>query len=619
MKKIVGGISMQWDLGKIWGDGWVFYFITIVIFGLGLGCEVCALYKTNRKFQVLAKNLKILEDNKNKGISFKGLEKWFKENLLAEKVDPIDSKFRLQQYPREIAVIPRSSLRFIPPILTAIGVLGTFWGMSAGLMGVEINANDVKQSLNSASTLIEGMKTAFFTSLLGLGTSTALSAILALTDKWRRVECYKLRQDLDDIAVLETPERAMSRLNFDSTADAARQLSELATQFNAEAIGAAVGKAIAEKFDDIVELRLAPTFTQIADSQLRLEKLTNDQREVLANLIGNMRTELIVPVTERLDQSSSLLNRSAEVLESASNAIQVLNEDLAGIALRLAEASVTLECFQRQTLVQLMQFANSLQDTLTQFQTATRDVLVDTATEIREGTNAILTQAQMTFQEQNDILRTVGQETSGLMISARKSLESSLTNIDTRLQQMSDTTQQQLETFQVAYQRNLQEFFDRQNNLLEESLGKQRDGLAGVVRELDGIFQKEYERRKELTNDITSRVKEIQEVTEYVHNAATSIAQLGSAVESSHAARIEQLTEISRSVGDQIDRLEKGNRQLTDNYQVSMQSLEQMLQQMIDGEQNFFRDADSAMAKVSGGLLEAANILVEVNRESRGK
>jgi hypothetical protein len=89
---------MQWDLGKIWGDGWVFYFITIVIFGLGLGCEVSALYKTKRKFQGLAKNLKILEDNKNKGISFKGLEKWFKENLLAEKVDPIDSKFRLQLF-----------------------------------------------------------------------------------------------------------------------------------------------------------------------------------------------------------------------------------------------------------------------------------------------------------------------------------------------------------------------------------------------------------------------------------------------------------------------------------------------------------------------------------------
>lgn len=600
---------MQWDWSKIWNDGWIFYATTIAIFLIGLVYEVFTLYKNNQKSQELIKNLKFLEDNKTKSISLKG---WFREHLLSEKIDPIDRKFRLQQYPREIAVIPRSSLRFIPPILTAIGVLGTFWGMSFGLMGVTINANDVNQSLNSAITLIDGMKTAFFTSLLGLGSSTILSAILAVTDKLRRDRCYRLRQQLDEVATLETTEKAMARLNFDSTADAAKQLAGLAREFNAEAIGEAVGRAIAQQFDVIVESRLAPTFNQIADSQLRLEKLTNDQREVLANLIGNMRTELIVPVTERLDQSASLLNRSAEVLESASNAIQVLNQDLAGIALKLADASANLEGFQKKTLVQLMQFSNSLKVTLTQFQTATQEVLVGTAREIRDGTKEILTQAQMTFQEQNDILRTVGQETSGLMTSARKSLESSLTNIDTRLQQMSDTTQQQLETFQVAYQRNLQEFFDRQNNLLEESLGKQRDGLAGVVNNLNVVFQEEYQRRKEISEDLSLKVKEIQ-------NATTSVSQLVNSMEVSHPIKMAQLESISRIVGSQLEQLEISNNKLHDGYQVSMESLGKMLQEMIDGEQNFFKKADSSMAKVSGGLLDAANVLVEVTREARGK
>ena len=345
---------MQWVWSKIWNDGWIFYATTIVIFLIGLVYEVFTLYKTNQKFQELMKNLKFLEDNKTKVVSLKG---WFREHLLAEKVDPIDRKFRLQQYPREIAVIPRSSLRFIPPILTAIGVLGTFWGMSFGLMGVKINANDVNQSLNSAITLIDGMKTAFFTSLLGLGSSTILSAILAVTDKLRRDRCYRLRQQLDEVAVLETPERVMSRLNFDSTAEAAKQLSELATQFNAEKIGSAVGRAIALQFDLIVDSRLAPTFKTIAESQLRLEKITNDQSQVLSNLIGNMRTELIEPVTQKLDQSSKLLNYSAKVLGDASKQIQSLNENLGGIAEKLAIASSTLADFQNETMMKLTEFA----------------------------------------------------------------------------------------------------------------------------------------------------------------------------------------------------------------------------------------------------------------------
>lgn len=602
---------MYWNWGKIFWDGLFFYLITLAIFGFGCWWEWFKSCQPKMKeFNLLAINLAKLREYKNK--SFAPTTGWFGEHLLYEKVDPSDRKFRLQQYPREIAVIPRTSLRFIPPILTAIGVLGTFWGMSAGLMGVNIDPTDVDKSLNSAITLIEGMRTAFFTSLLGLGTSTILSAFLAWTDKLRRDRCYELRQELDDIAVLETPERAMSRLNFDSTADAARQLSELAIQFDAEKIGASVGRAISLQFDLIVNSSLAPTFKKIADSQLRLEKLTNDQSQVLANLIGNMRTELIEPVTERLDQSAVLLTRSAEVLESASNAIKVLNQDLAGIALKLAEASVTLEGFQRQTLVQLMQFANSLKNTLTQFQTDTQEVLDGTAKEIRDGTIEILTQAQMTFQEQNGILKTVGVDASNLMISAKLSLESSLTNIDTRLQQMSNTTQQQLETFQVAYQHNLQEFFDRQNNLLEESLGKQRDGLAGVVDNLNVVFQKEYQRRKEISEDLSLKVKEIQ-------NATTSVSQLVNSIGVSHPIKVAQLESISRIVGSQLEQLEISNNKLHDGYQVSMESLEKMLQEMIDSEQNFFKKADSSMAKVSGGLLDAANVLVEVTREARGK
>jgi hypothetical protein len=339
---------MKWDWLQIWNSGWQFYSATFVLFFFGVGYESWIFSRVIKKFKELGKRLQILKDSKG---NLTSRDKWFDEHLAEKRANNSDKKFRLHQYPQEIAVIPRSSLRFIPPILTAIGVLGTFWGVTDGLSGVNIETNDVAKSLSSANTLIQGMKTAFFTSLIGLGSSTVLSLILAITDKLRRDKCYELRRQLDEVAILETPERVMGRLNFESTAEAAKQLSGLASQFNAEAIGAAVGQAIAEKFDAIVEQRLAPTFNHIADSQLRLEKLTNNQSEVLSGLIGNMRTELIEPVTERLDRSAGLLDRSSSVLENASIAIQSLNKDLGEIALNLGEASANLEGFQKKTLV----------------------------------------------------------------------------------------------------------------------------------------------------------------------------------------------------------------------------------------------------------------------------
>ncbi len=595
---------MQWDFGQILIDGLPFYLATIGLFVFGLYRERKAFSKINKEFDLLGIRLEILK--KSKG-NLTSADKWFDEHLVDRKVDNSDKKFRLHQYPQEIAVVPRSSLRFIPPILTAIGVLGTFWGMTVGLGGVKMDATNINESLNSAFKLIDGMKTAFITSLAGLGTSTVLSGVLARTDILRRDKCYELRRQLDEVAILETPERVMGRLNFESTAEAAKQLSGLANQFNAEAIGAAVGQAIADKFDAIVEHRLAPTFNHIADSQSRLVKLTNNQSEVLSSLISNMRIELIEPVTERLDRSAELLERSASVLEDASGAIQSLNKDLGEIALKLGDASANLEGFQQRTLVQLLEFSDDLKTTLTQFQTATREVLLETATEIREGTKSVLEQAQITFSEQNGILKQVGQDASALMNTARESLVETLTGIDRRLENISDSTQNQLELFRTAYQNNLQEFFDRQNNLLEETLGQQRDGLAGVVRELDSIFQEEYKRRKEISDDLALRISEIKEATK-------SVAKLVDAVAVSYPARIMQLEEISRNVGDQVDRLELSNRKLNDGYDQSMQSLEKMLKQMIDGEQNFFKTADSAMAKVSGNLLDVANVLVEVSK-----
>jgi len=157
---------MQWDWLQIWNSGWQFYLATFTLFVFGVGYESWTLSRVIKKFKELGKRLQILKDSKG---NLTSRDKWFDEHLAERKVNNTDKKFRLHQYPQEISAIPRSSLRFIPPILTAFGVLGTFWGMTVGLVGVKIDPNNVSESLNGAITLIDGMKTAFITSLLGLG------------------------------------------------------------------------------------------------------------------------------------------------------------------------------------------------------------------------------------------------------------------------------------------------------------------------------------------------------------------------------------------------------------------------------------------------------------------
>jgi len=610
------------DFIKIFFDGFVFYALILGLFVLGLGREFSfsptkkkqdAAYKDlENRIEFLGKLGKFqpITDKKNYDLAWarEHLEGKEKENSFLPARNSL-GQFILLQYPQILAVIPRSSLRFIPSILTAIGVLGTFWGITIGIQGVNITPEDTQKSLESAINLLQGMGTAFITSLAGLGSSTVFTFVLAFSDQKKRDRCYELRRKLDKVAVLETPERIFSRIDFSPTAAAAESLANVAslleTQFKPEAIGEAVGRQIGIVFNQVVQDSLAPVFLNIERSQQRLEVITSDQREVLTNLIHNMATELIEPVTKRLD-------RSAAMIEDASTAIRTLNQDLGGITTKLSSAVVTIQDFQQQTVVQLQEFAESLRETLTQFQTDTKDVLQETAKEIRTGTVEILEKAQQTFQEQSNILSSVGSEASGLMTSAKVALIDSLSEIDHRLENMSEATQSQLEQFRVAYQNNLTEFFTQQNNLLEETLGEQRNRLAEVVENLNNIFQEEYERRSQLSQDVERSMNSIRITAQEVGKLATAIGLTSS-------QRVQQLEEISREVIQQVERIEQSNRSLSEGYRNSLSSWQEYINQLVNEKTEFFKEADTAMAKVSSGLLEAANILIQVDRVDRDK
>ncbi len=62
----------------------------------------------------------------------------------------------------------------LPSIISTLGVLGTFLGITKGL--IAFNPGELEQSIPE---LLEGLKTAFFTSLVGMGCSLILSRVVS--------------------------------------------------------------------------------------------------------------------------------------------------------------------------------------------------------------------------------------------------------------------------------------------------------------------------------------------------------------------------------------------------------------------------------------------------------
>ncbi|GAD79732.1 hypothetical protein [Vibrio ezurae] len=84
--------------------------------------------------------------------------------------------------PADVMVPSFSSTAFksVPAILTTIGILGTFFGITIGLGSLDgIGANS-EQLVSKAMGLIEGLGTAFQTSIAGMGASFIFMAILSI-------------------------------------------------------------------------------------------------------------------------------------------------------------------------------------------------------------------------------------------------------------------------------------------------------------------------------------------------------------------------------------------------------------------------------------------------------
>ncbi|WP_228013159.1 hypothetical protein [Nostoc edaphicum] len=745
-------IAKVWDI--IW-DNEPFHWATAFVLIAAIIVELYTLFQYWRsECGITGASIKCLSNLKNgKNVKLSNeVRQWLKDHLGTDDSSRFrqkDGNFILIKHPSVLAhPIPRSSLHFVITLCTAIGVLGTFYSIQEGLQGINLSTENPKELMTASKGLLVGMKTAFSTSLMGLGSGSLFTLVLFGCDSLRQKRRDSLRQKLKAIAILKTADND-NREVVEALSLVAKNLTGL-KQLNAEGIGQAVGRSIAEQFAGLnqlsahaigqsvgeqVQTAILPALRAIFKEQQQLRELQENQgQRVLEELIKDMRVQVLEPIADRLD-------KSAELTQQASEAVLSLHRELGGISQSLASSILTIQNFQKETLVELQVFANHLGYTLNQFQTDTKGVLQQTADEINRAVNQsiqgmtaqrsafetsavqaaatfrgireelqtalqerasvekemlqgfasnmgqtlsqfqtettgviqqtsheinravvqsiegmtaqrsafeasavqaaatfrgireelqtalqeraaveqqmlqatrtgiiqILTQANTTFHEQTNTLQTVGNQASGLMNDAKDNLLATLVNIDATLTATRHTVEDDLTRFREEYQTNLQTFFQQQNNLLEGTLGKQRDGLSGVVNNLDKVFREESQRRNELTQEVDKSMTKIQVSVEQIN-------RLVSAAGLNDAQRLMQLQELARDIGEQVQIVDNSYRNLNRKFDDSLQAwqghLEVSMQRTVDSQLSFFQQADTSMARVCGGLLETARVLV---------
>jgi hypothetical protein len=390
-----------------------------------------------------------------------------------------------------------------------------------------------------------------------------------------------------------------------------QSISEMLSGLSGDKLASQLGETVGA----VVRSELKPPLDALPQAVDELKQIKADTGRELINLLtASLRADVIEPLV-------SEVHRVNETVVSTTTSVEKLSDGVNAMMNRLTATTDTLNEFQRDTLTKLSDFAASLKGILEEFNRDTAGTLEGVSTAInnalhsaiqgmeiqRDAFEASADKAAKAFGEQNSTLRLVGENAKNLMDDARENLLQGLGGIDEKVKLMASAVQSELEQFRLGYQENLTQFFSQQESLLEQTMGKQRDGLAAVVTDFKSVFEDEYKKRAE-------QYTRIADIHENLSISLGAVQQLMEAVGWTETATLNQLDAAARSVSAQVGKLqltyEDAGKTFSNVIEKMPVEMESYFAKSRSVNEQFFSNFDEAAYKVHASLADAANLLV---------
>ncbi|NDW20406.1 hypothetical protein [Alteromonas hispanica] len=371
---------------------------------------------------------------------------------------------------------------------------------------------------------------------------------------------------------------------------------------------------ITQKVHDVLKLSeegMASQRSAFEQSASNAADAFSGMREQLEAALDNRaekEKQLFFSMEERIE---NLLKQTSQSFEEQNETLKTTGSEASALMTSAREEFSEGMASQREAFEQSAEKASQafkgmgeqLEEALVS-RAATEKELFD-ATEKR--IENLLEQTNQSFKEQNDVLRTTGEQASSLMHTARHELEQGLGDIDSKITNMSHTIQTELEAFRIEYQKNLTTFFEDQSNLLEDSLNKQTTGLVDAVNRFKQVFEEEYQTRHNLLQELTQQHENLQ-------SSAKTIENLAQAIGLSKTATLSELQDIANTMGRHIGALKKDYEQASRVFREVTEGLpkamEKYFTQANQSTEQFFNTFDEAAANIHNRLAQAADYLV---------
>lgn len=389
----------------------------------------------------------------------------------------------------------RRLIELIPSALSTWGVLGTFIGISIGLYNF-----DTQQIDASIEALLEGMKTAFFTSLAGMGTSLILQSLISrVSDKTEKVSDISIASGkiVDAVELMkqsfvdQTSKQDQNQLNFYKIA------SPLIQSMNDN---------IASLSNDISSLSLTVQAISMELTALKDANAgTNNRLDIISQNTVSLKS-IDTNIGEITDATTGLVSGQNEMIEDVKGLGEKLHDEVLDIETQMTktngllrekfdEFSELLKKSNTEALVEVMkgvteEFEKQMHDLISRlvqenFQKLNESVekLNTWQMENKEMIKSLTSQYKemaAQFEGTSDTLSTVGEDTKNLVSdgSKLKQIVTALSAVMVQDEKFQQITQNLSLAVESAKDANV-EFKDNAQNLTKWVL-KQKDFVESV-------------------------------------------------------------------------------------------------------------------------------------------
>jgi len=393
-----------------------------------------------------------------------------------------------------------------PTILTTIGIFATFFGIALALTSLKTGADQLKDSIPA---LLEGLKTAFWASVFGVGCAltikirdyigghkteegdtvvdgevtaadllhslhaiqkglvgsdegTLLSQIkLSRTDSNDRLDRLKEAQ----VAALQEMAKMGSGALIEALKDVIRDFNQkISEQFgeNFKELNQAVGKLL--EWQNQYKQSIEETNRLLAETTARLDKATKDYAVVIEQSakfaeVANGMGHLIITLNDEKERYNQVTKELAELLKSASGSMPEIEKKMVEIGVQLANS---IKENQQNVQTMVLETGKSLFEAISKNQSNVESSLAETAGKMASFLEENHKTAQSSLAENAKLL-------SEGMTSSQQMLNKSLNETSSAMRDSMEKIAKDLEAANSTVTNSIQDLYKKVNELLQES------------------------------------------------------------------------------------------------------------------------------------------------------